>query len=100
MNLFSLLAIILATYRVAHLVTYEEGPFDAFRKLREWAGIKHDDDGEIVEIPERFLPKLLSCLPCLSIWVACLVYLIWRIEPIPVWILAASGGAMMINRRN
>lgn len=98
MTLFSLLAIILATYRLSHLLAYEEGPWCVCLKLRESLGIKHDDDGEFSEIPERFLPKLLSCLPCLSIWVACLVYLIWRIEPIPVWILAASGGAIVIRR--
>lgn len=98
MTLFSLLAIILATYRVTHLVTYEEGPFDACLRLREWTGIRHGDEGEFTEIPERFLPKLFSCLPCLSLWMAGLIYLIWRIEPIPVWILAGSGGAIIIQR--
>lgn len=98
MTLFSLIAIILATYRLSHLLNCEEGPFDICLKIRVMMGIKHDSNGDIEEIPEHFMAKLFGCLPCLSVWMAGLVYLVWYYAPIPVWILAGSGGAMLIRR--
>ena len=98
MTLFSLIAIAFATFRVSHLIVYEDGPADICLKFRKKLGIKHNDNGEFTEIPETFMAKLVTCLPCLSIWVAGLVYLVWYYEPIPIWILAGSGGAIIIKR--
>jgi len=97
MTLFNLLAIILATYRLSSLIVDEAGPFDIFVKFRELLGIKHDVGGEISCIPDNFLANLCSCLWCVSIWMAGFVYLIYWIEPIPVYILAASGGVLVID---
>lgn len=97
MSLFGLLAIILATWRLSHLFVHEAGPFNMFTKLRELFGIQHDVDGDIQMIPDKLLPQLFSCIPCISIWMAGIIYLIWWIEPIPIYILAASAGAMVVN---
>lgn len=98
MSLFSLVAIILATWRLALLISCEEGPKGCFQRLRELFGIKHDEDGVIVMIPDKCFAKMISCIPCLSIWIAGLVYLVWHYEPIPVWILAGSGGATLLEK--
>ena len=60
----------LATWRIASMLVHEDGPFLFFRRLRESVGIKHDEDGNILIVPERFIPQLLSCVWCSSVWVA------------------------------
>ena len=97
MNIVDLLAIILATYRLSILLVDEAGPFGICQKMRELMGITHHDDGSIACIPDNVLGQLFGCLWCMSIWVAGLSYLIWWIEPIPIWILAASGGVILID---
>lgn len=57
----------LATWRVAHILVYEAGPFDAFIKLREALGIKHDEFGNPIGWPHGVV---LACLWCTSVWVA------------------------------
>jgi len=97
MDLMGLIAIILATYRISSLIVEEAGPFDMFVKFRELFGIRHDEAGQINCIPDNVLANLCSCLWCVSIWAAGLVYLIWWLEPIPIYILAASGGVLIID---
>jgi len=97
MTLVNLIAIILATYRLSSLVVDEAGPFNMFVKFRELLGIRHDETGQINCVPDNIMANLCSCLWCMSLWIAGLVYLIWRIEPIPVYILAASAGVMVID---
>lgn len=97
MTLVNLIAIILATYRLSSLVVEEGGPFNVFQNWREIIGIDHYEDGSICNIPNNFPARLFGCLWCMSLWIAGLVYLIWRLEPIPVYILAASAGVMVID---
>ena len=94
-----LVAMCLATWRLSHMLVYEEGPWDIFWRIRNMFGIEHYEDGSIAGVPEKVMAKLFGCLPCMSIWMAGLVYLVWHYEPIPVWIVAASGCACLINRR-
>ena len=48
----------LATWRISHVVAYEDGPYDVFDTFRKRAE-KYETFG-----------KLVSCLKCLSVWVA------------------------------
>lgn len=77
----------LATWRVAHLVAAEDGPFDVVVKLRARAG-----DGAI--------GHLMDCFYCLSLWPAALLAPLvgdgW-IEFGIVW-LAASGAACLLEQ--
>ena len=83
---FRLVIAILATWRVAHLIAREDGPFDLVVKLRILAG-------------EGFAGRLMDCPLCLSLWVAAPFALTltdagtFRVE---VW-LAISGGASLLE---
>jgi hypothetical protein len=75
----------LAVWRVAHLLSQEDGPFDLVARFRKALG-------------NGFFGSLLDCFYCLSIWIAApfAFYLCrtWA-EGILVW-LALSGGACLL----
>lgn len=84
---FRFLLATLAVWRVAHMITHEDGPWDVFAGLRRGLG-------------NGLLGKLVSCFYCLSIWVA--VPFIWFFAGTPaerfvVW-LALSGAAILLDR--
>lgn len=81
MDIVTLCAMGLATWRVSLLLVREAGPFFIFQRLRELAGITHDLDGSIVKIPDRFFSGLISCVWCTSIWVAGGWVLLWFFLP-------------------
>ena len=78
---------ILAVWRITHLLSKEDGPFDTIFLLRKKAGA-------------GFFGNLLDCFYCLSIWIA-LPFGIWLgqtwIEKILMW-LALSGAACLMER--
>lgn len=69
MNTIDLFVFGLATWRVSSLLVNERGPFDVFLRFRRMAGITHDPEGRVEIIPDGFLPGVLSCVWCASIWV-------------------------------
>jgi hypothetical protein len=78
---------ILATWRLAHLISREDGPFDVIASLRAHAGA-----GQI--------GRLMDCPYCLSIWIA--VPFAFPVADngggwIAAW-LAISGGASIVQR--
>jgi len=84
---------VLAVWRVSHLLSQEDGPFNLVFKLRQALG-----DG--------FWGSLLDCFYCVSFWVALPFSLLlseqWLTRGV-VW-LALSGGAGVLfaltNRKN
>ena len=50
---------VLATWRVTHLLAYEDGPWDVFVRLRAALG-------------NGVLGRLLDCFQCVSVWVSAL----------------------------
>lgn len=78
---------ILATWRLAHLLSKEDGPFDIIYLLRKKAGV-------------GFLGSLLDCFYCLSIWVA-LPFAYWMALNWKVLLLlwmAISGAACLLEQ--
>jgi hypothetical protein len=78
---------VFATWRVAHLIAHEDGPFGVIAKLRLRAG--NSEWG-----------RLMDCSYCLGLWIAATVMLWpslhgWRV--ILVW-LSVSGGACLLER--
>ncbi len=78
---------ILATWRLSHLLSKEDGPGDIIFRIR-------------VRLGNGFWGKLMDCFKCLSLWVAApiAVYITRKpLELVLVW-LALSGGAWLLER--
>lgn len=77
----------LATWRITHLMAFEDGPGDLIVRLRQRAG-------------ENFWGKLMDCFYCLSIWVAAPLALFVEPSWTKGWItwLALSGSACLLER--
>jgi len=77
----------LATWRVAHLLTYEDGPGDVFVRLRAKLGA-------------GFFGRLVDCFQCNSLWVSAAFALAvsrGAAEWVIAW-LGLSGGACLLQR--
>ncbi len=84
---FRLTLSVLATWRVAHLIAHEDGPWDVIVRLRRRAG-----DG--------MLGKLMDCPYCLSLWIAAPLAPLLAGTPgawCVAW-LAISGGASLLEK--
>ncbi len=84
---FRLVITVLATWRVAHLIAREDGPFDVIVRLRILAGAS-------------VLGRLMDCPYCLSLWIAA-PFAFMLASTVDGWIaawLAISGGACLIER--
>lgn len=83
MSGIDLLIAALASWRLAYMLTHEDGPWQIFTRLRtRWP-----------------LGGLLTCLYCLNVWAALLCYGLLHSEAaVVVYVLAASGGALMLWR--
>jgi hypothetical protein len=77
------------------MLSYEDGPFDVFARLRRAAGIP-DGLGEI----SGFLPLLLSCPWCTSVWTGTAMWLAWELHPALPGLVAAWAVAIMVERWN
>jgi hypothetical protein len=83
---FRLVIAILATWRVAHLVASEDGPFDLIVRLR-------------VRVGGGLIGQLMDCPYCLSVWVA-VPFAFSLASTVPAWCaawLAISGGASLLE---
>jgi hypothetical protein len=84
---FRLTIAVLATWRVAHLVAREDGPFDVIVRLRLRAGA-------------GVVGRLMDCPYCLSLWVAAPFAFLLARTPLAwgaAW-LAISGAASLLER--
>lgn len=57
MDVFRFIIVSLVVWRITHLLSKEDGPFDIIYRLRKAAGA-------------GFFGSLLDCFYCLSIWIA------------------------------
>ena len=94
--------LLLTTWRLSAMLSYEAGPWDVFLRLRASLGIEHDADGAVTGYPMRFLPRLFSCVWCLSVWVgAILAVSYWLAPEMCRWLampFALSAGAIIAER--
>lgn len=77
----------LATWRVTHLIAYEDGPWNVIAQVRARAG-------------SGFWAKLMDCFYCLSFWVAAVaaVAIQPRIGEWPLVWLGLAGAACLMER--
>lgn len=86
-NSFRFTLAVLATWRVTHLLTSEDGPADLIVRFRSLFG-------------QSWAGKLLDCFYCLSVWIAAPAALFVSRNPVE-WLfvcLALSGGACLLER--
>ena len=93
---FDFVIMALSCWRLTSLVVYEDGPFHVFSKFREWIGLEEDGSH-----PDKFLPSLISCAMCFSVWVG-LTWLGYLLAPVIAislsGIFALSAVACIIDR--
>jgi len=91
----------LATWRVASLLSEEDGPWAVFEKMRHLLGVRLDEQSW----PEgkNQVAEALICIWCLTPWVGlawALFVLVW--PPVAFWCalpFALSAAAIIVNAR-
>lgn len=97
MTLAELLIVALAAYRLAHLLTIEDGPWDVFEKLRRMAGLPAP--GNPVNVEQlSVLGGVLNCFWCCSFWTAAIFWAVAQVWMPPVEIFAAAGAVLILAR--
>ena len=80
------LILALATWRFSAMLSYEEGPWQIFERIRA-----------------RYQWEIFECVWCLSIWVAVALWIIYNFWPGVVIVLvpfALSAGAIIVEKIN
>jgi hypothetical protein len=79
--------LVIVVWRLTHLVSAEDGPFDLIIKTRKLAG-------------NSFFGKLMDCFYCLSIWIGLLVawYAGKNAEEIVILCLYYSGASILLEK--
>ena len=102
MTPFQFLVLALTTWRLSALLSYENGPFRVFRKLRKVAGIEYYDNGDQVEKEYTGFASLFACVWCLSFWIGVFIAVMFRQLPtITIYFslpFALSAGAIVVER--
>lgn len=92
----------LATWRISSLLVRERGPFGVFIWIRTRAGIQHEEDGTPYLFPDTTIAGILSCVWCVSVWVAMGWLGLWLIAPLLATKIAAvfaiSTGAILVDK--
>lgn len=103
MNLLEFIVLALATWRISSMLVDEPGPFRIFIRIRELTGIKHDMDDNVAMIPDGFLPGILSCVWCTSIYIGLfwtLMYLLCGYSFYLALPFALSAAAALLSSLN
>lgn len=85
MTITRLLLLALATWRLAHMLVVERGPFGVLSALRE-------------QVRGTELSRMLDCLWCTALWVALALTVVERVWRLPVQVLAVAGAALAVDR--
>lgn len=59
--------LVLACYRAARFVVFDDGPFNLMMRIRVWLGVY--DLGENGR-PRRMLGEMFACPHCIGLWIA------------------------------
>ena len=98
-----LLLLVLGTWRLSAMLSYESGPWHIFEKARETFDVEHDEStGYPIQWPDRLAANLFVCVWCLSIWVGLLLVIIYQVDPVVMRLVVApfaiSAGAIIVER--
>jgi hypothetical protein len=81
------LVLVLVVWRLTHLISLEDGPFDLIIKLRKTLG-------------NNFLGKLMDCFYCSSVWLglACASYAGNTLSEVAILTLYYSAAALLLEK--
>lgn len=81
------LILVIVVWRLTHLISAEDGPFDLIIKLRRLAG-------------NTFFGKLMDCFYCLSIWIGlgCAVLATTNFIEIVMLTFYYSGASLLLEK--
>lgn len=86
-NPWAFLLCVLAVWRICHLWSQEDGPFDLVVRFRKVVG-------------QGFFGNLLDCFYCLSVWVS-VPFAVWLStewkEGIIAWLALSSGASILFK---
>lgn len=96
----TLLLLTLATWRMTHLLVYEDGPWHLVARLRYALGVRYDAHSHAYA--DTMFGKLLLCVWCASLWVGVALTLLYLLLPPWLWQsvsfpLAFSAGACLLE---
>lgn len=90
----------LATWRISHMLLYENGPFRALRRLRVMLGVMYYSDDSNDVASSKY--EITTCVWCLSVWVGAVVGVLWLLTPVwSFWVtlpFALSAGAVVLDK--
>ena len=92
------LLLVLATWRLAHMLAVEDGPWDCFARWRRRVGAVRNVGGYWTA--DRSWPKLWICPLCLSVWIAPVIAVLYYSGEWQGWlvtVLAISGAASFLE---
>lgn len=104
-SLIDLIVLVLATYRLSHMLAneWEAGPAGLLSKLRERAGLLWTEAGDPVTPPGSFVDGLM-CTYCNSVWIGvafAALYAILMSLGLPAYLLflplALSGANVIVG---
>lgn len=102
LKLLDIFILFLSVWRIASLFSSEEGPFHIFRKIRENAGIKHDENGQPEMWGDKYLANMLSCIWCSSVNIAIIETVFYYFFPeiaIIIFLPFALGALVLLFER-
>jgi hypothetical protein len=81
------LIIVIVVWRLTHLISAEDGPFEMIFKIRKVVG-------------NSFFGKLMDCFYCLSIWIgfACACFVTFECKEIIILTLFYSGASILLEK--
>lgn len=99
MTWFDFFVLALATWRLASLLSREDGPFYLFARARHWAGVRYNEQSQMIST--NHLAEGVLCLWCNSVWFAILwTGLYFALNELAVWLalpFALSTAAIMLE---
>ena len=81
------LVVVIVVWRITHLITEEDGPFDVVIKLRKFVG-------------NSFFGKLMDCFYCASVWIGfgAAIYITRDPELCIILTLYYSGASILLEK--
>lgn len=97
-NFFWLLVMVLATWRITHILALPEKI--AIPLHTRFLGAKPDVDmpGQFT-YPDKFLSNLFVCHYCLSVWVGTAAVIVWAVFPYALLPFAVSALSVLFEER-